>query len=147
MRRPVVLIVLAAALTPIFTVFGTKANACMIDNKPSAYANGTLAATVKTAPTVATYKWWAHFAFPRAFRAGERIHFSENDAQVRKALQGQPDALRRPWRWVFADGHSQVADRVTHAYKQPGRYKLSVEAYFPSYGWQAFDTITVTVRR
>jgi len=100
---------------------------------------------VRTAPTVATYAWWAHFAGPRAFRPGQHIRLNENDKEIRALLPSS--ALRRPWRWRFGDGDSIVGDRVAHIYRRPGRYKLSVEAYFPSYGWQAFDTITVTVRR
>ena len=133
-----------AALAPVLAV-APPARACSLDGKPSAYANGVPAVVVHTAPTVATYVWWAHFAFPRAFRAGQHIRLNEDDAAIRKVLP--PAAARRHWRWRFGDGNTVIGDRVAHVYRRPGRYKLSVEAYFPSSGWQQFDTITVTVRR
>ncbi len=142
MRRVLPPIILVAALG---SVVGSPAQACSLDGKPSAYADGVPAVVVHTIPTVATYAWWAHFAFPRAFRAAQRLRLNEDDRAIRTLLPSS--ALRRPWRWRFGDGNAQIGDRVTHIYRRPGRYKLSVEAYFPSYGWQAFDTITVTVRR
>lgn len=133
-----------ATLAP-FLAAAPFVRACALDGKPSAYADGVPAVVVRTAPTVATYVWWAHFAFPRSFRAGQHIRFNEDDASVRRLLP--PAARSRPWRWRFADGNTLIGDRVAHVYRRPGRYKLSVEAYFPSYGWQAFDTITVTIHR
>jgi transglutaminase-like putative cysteine protease len=36
---------------------------------------------------------------------------------------------------------------VSHVYRHAGRFRVSAEAYFAGYGWQPFDTITLTVRR
>ena len=145
MRRALYSVVLATAATTVGSLVAVPAGACSLDGKPSAYANGVPAVVVHTAPTVATYVWWAHFAFPRSFHAGQHIQLHEDDATIRKLLP--PAATRRPWRWRFGDGDSVIGDRVTHLYHRPGRYKLAVEAYFPTYGWQQFDTITVTVYR
>lgn len=142
-RLPVVFgLVVGASLAA-----ASSAQACMLDNKPSAYANGVRAVITKGAPTAATYAWWAHFAFPHSLRVGQRVVFREDDAQVRKAL---PSLLRhspRPWRWRFGDGQSVVGDHPAHAYRRPGRYKVLVQVYGKGYGWQTFDSITATVRR
>ena len=133
---------LAAGLVSIVSM---TTSACTIDGKPSAFANNFRAVLYQHAPTPATYASWARFAFPRAFRVGQHIAFHENDAQVRPLL---PLAdLKRSWRWEFGDKKAQVGDRVTHRYQHPGTYKVSVDAYFPKYGWEAFDSITITIRR
>lgn len=129
------------------TLAGTmSAQACTLDGKPSAFANDVRAVIYSKAPTEATYAWWARFAFPRAFHVGQRIAFHEDDAQIRKVLPSMAD-LSRSWRWDFGDKAAQVGDRATHSYARAGRYKVAVEAYFHGYGWQAFDTITITVKR
>ncbi len=154
MRRALYSAVLASAATALGSLVAAPIQACSLDGKPSAYANGVPAVVVHTVPTVKTYVWWAHFAFPRAFRAGQHIRLNEDDAVIRKLLP--VPALQRPWRWRFGDGDMEIGDRVTHVYRRPGRYKLFVEAYFPcatptsdphTCGWEAFDTITVTARR
>ena len=132
---------LAAGLVSIVSM---TTSACTIDDKPSAFANNIRAVLTKQAPTAATYGWWARFAFPRAFRVDQPIAFHENDGQVRPLL---PLAdLKRSWRWEFGDKTAQVSDRVTHRYQHPGTYKVSVDAYFPQYGWEAFDSITITIQ-
>ncbi len=142
MRR--LLLALAISLGLAASLIAIAA-ACTIDGKPSAFANGVRAVIYTQAPTAATYSWWARFAFPRAVRVGQRVALHEDDAQVRKVL---PLAdLRKSWRWEFGDQSSMVGDRVTHVYTRPGKYKIAVEAYFSTYGWQAFDSVTITVRR
>ena len=142
MRQVLCALGLAAGL---MSVVSRTTSACTIDGKPSAFANDIGAVLYQHPPTPATYAWWARFAFPRAFRVGQHIAFRENDTQVRPLL---PLAdLTRSWRWEFGDKTAQVGDRVTHRYQHPGRYKVSVEAYFPTYGWEAFDSITITIQR
>jgi len=128
----------------LLSVAGT-AHACTIDGKPSVFANGTRAVIYKAAPTAATYATWAHFAFPRAFRAGQRILLKEDDALMRTVLP-QAD-LSRSWRWRLGDGTMQTGDTAAHAYRRAGTYKATVDAYFKGYGWQQFDSVTVTVHR
>jgi PKD domain len=142
MRQVLCSLGLAAGLVSIVSM---TTSACTIDGKPSAFANNIRAVLYQHAPTPATYAWWARFAFPRAFRVGQHIAFHENDAQVRPLL---PLAdLKRSWRWEFGDKTAQVGDRVTHRYQHPGKYRVSVDAYFPKYGWEAFDSITITIQR
>lgn len=137
---------LAAATLALATLalggIGT-ARACAIDGKPSAFANGGRAIIFKGAPTPSTYAWWARFAFPHAFRSGQRIAFKEDDAQVRKVLPLYDK--KKPWRWLFGDGAAVDGDRASHVYRRPGHYKISVDAYFKNYGWQPFDTITIVI--
>lgn len=142
MRKVALALALATGLAS--AVAGT-AWACTIDGKPSAFANNTRAVIYKQAPTKATYAWWAHFAFPHTFRVWRPIVFKEDDAQVRKAL---PLAdLRRSWRWNFGDKTSAIGDRTAHVYHRAGKYRVSVAAYFIGYGWETFDSITVSIRR
>lgn len=145
MRRLLYLPVLCASLAPVLAGT-TSARACTIDGKPSAFANDDRAVIYSKPPTEATYAWWARFAFPRAFHVGQRIAFREDDAQVRKVLPSMAD-VSRSWRWDFGDKTAQEGDRATHSYARAGRYKVAVDAYFHGYGWEAFDTITITVKR
>ncbi len=132
------------SLLAAFAVLSSGAHACSLDGKPSAYADGVRAVLTRGMPTAATYSWWAHFTFARTLQAGRPIRFREDDAQVRPLLL--PEALRHSWRWYFGDGGALTSDQATHTYRRPGRYKVQVTAYFPHYGWQAFDQITLTVR-
>lgn len=141
MRRSLTACALAGGLA---VILAGSVSACTIDGTPSAIANNTRAIIYKKAPTAATYSTWARFAFPRPYRAGQRIAFREDDALVRPVLT-QAD-LRRSWRWRFGDGASHTGDRVAHTYRRPGTYKVAVDAYYPHYGgWQQFDSITITI--
>ena len=125
-RRHAIVVVLLGGLAA-----GTSlAHACTIDGKPSAVANRTRAIIFRGAPTAATYASWARFAFPGAFRVGQRIAFHEDDALVRSVLT-QAD-LRHAWRWRFGDGAAQTGDRVAHTYRRAGRYKVAVDASYPA---------------
>ena len=119
--------------------------ACTIDGKPSAFANGVRAVISHEVPTPQTYASWAHFTFPRAYRVGQRIVFREDDGQVRKLLSRAD--LKRSWRWRLGDGTARTGDTAAHSYRRAGRYRVSVDAYFPGYGWQAFDSIAIAIRR
>jgi len=119
--------------------------ACTIDNKPSVSANGRLA-VVAPAPTQATWPTWAHFLFPGTYHRSRPVVLAENVASVRRALNTlRPVPENRPWRWDFGDGHTAYGSRVTHSFARAQRYKISVQAYFKGYGWQAFDTVTINV--
>ena len=141
MRRLLYPLALAGSLAAI----AAPAHACTIDGKPSAYANGVRAVISHEMPTPQTYAAWAHFTFPRAYRAGQRIMFREDDVQVRRLLSRAD--LRRSWRWRFGDGTARTGDTAAHSYRRAGRYRVSVDAYFRGYGWQAFDSIAITIRR
>lgn len=141
MRRSI--LALAGGLAAILS---GAASACTIDGKPSAIANNTRAVIFNGAPTAATYATWARFTFPRPYHARQRIAFREDDGLVRPVLK-QAD-LTRSWRWRFGDGTSHIGDRVAHAYRRAGKYKVAVDAYYPQYGgWQQFDSITISIRR
>jgi len=144
MRHLTVSLPACALAIGLASVIGA-AQACTIDGKPSVFANGTRAVIYKAAPTAATYATWAHFAFPRAFRAGQGILLKEDDALMRTVLP-QAD-LTRSWRWHSGDGTARTGDTMTHTYRRAGTYKATVDAYFKGYGWQLFDSVTVTVHR
>ena len=69
MRRAALALCLSAILAG---ALAESTSACTIDGKPSAFAAGTRAVIARGAPTAATYAYWAIFAFPRAFRQGQR---------------------------------------------------------------------------
>ncbi len=143
MRRPkLTLSALSLIIGLAFT--GGTARACAFDGKPSAFADGRRAVLDTAPPGPATAAWWARFAFAQAFHTGQRIVFNEDDAQVRPVLPAAD--LRRGWRWRFGDGGSQLGDQTAHRYARPGHYRISVDAYFAHYGWQPFDTITITIK-
>ncbi len=147
MRRFALALAVATGLTPLAVgpAAPTPARACAIDGVPSAFADGIRAVIFKGAPTTATYSYWAQFAFPGAYRAGRRITFNEDDARVRPLLKLAD--LGRSWRWRYGDGGADTGDRAAHSYQRPGRYRVAVDAYYPSYGgWKQFDSITITVR-
>ncbi len=146
MRRFALAFVLATGLVPLAIGSAAPARACAIDGVPSAFANGIRAVIFKGAPTAATYSYWARFAFPSTYRAGRRIAFNEDDKLVRPVLKLAD--LAHSWRWRYGDGGADTGDRVAHRYQRPGRYRVAVDAYFPSYGgWQQFDSITITMQK
>lgn len=118
--------------------------ACMIDGVPSAYANG-WRAVVAAAPTTQTYSWWANFAFPGIFRTGSAVNFREDDRLLRPILRAA--WWRHPWRWRFSDGKPVVGDSATHTYARQGHYRVYVDALVPGFGYEAFDTISINIRR
>jgi hypothetical protein len=86
--------------------------ACALDNRPSMSADGVLAHLTAAVPTAATLPTWASFTFPRVYKPGQPVRFSEDQAEVRRTLT--PSALSHPWRWNFGDGSTAVGYNVQH---------------------------------
>ena len=110
-------------------------------------ADGVLAHLTAAAPTAATLPTWASFTFPRVYKPGQLVRFSENQADVRRTLT--PSALSHPWRWNFGDGSTAVGYNVQHGYRRAGTYKVTVRAYFTAtnyHDWLEFDAVTIRVR-
>lgn len=124
-------------------------NACTIDGKATACANGRRAVhsplVTKRLPA-AVARTWALFTFTGHYRMQTTIHFTEDRAQLKTALSAE--TMRQVWRWDFGDGAHATGWSVTHHYRHPGAYRISVAAYYPSLRqYISFDEIHIVVTR
>jgi len=143
--RKTLSIILLAQVT-ILCASAPSAEACSIDGKPSAFANGERAVLTRdtfTGPTPAT---WSPFSFARHQPAHAAIQFAEDVTQVRRALPAA--ATRVAWRWEFGDSATAVGWSMTHRYARPGAYLIVVSAYYPAWHrYYAFDDVRMTIVR
>ena len=116
--------------------------ACTIDAIPSATAADRTAVVYDVAPSSVDPAHFAPFVIPGSFGAGWAIRFGE----LSQGLKLTRRQLHAPWRWQFGDGTSGWGHSVTHAYRSPGQYVVTVEAHdpFEHYPLQ-FDRILVRV--
>lgn len=120
--------------------------ACTIDGQPTALADGRRALPTRDTVTAATVRTWAPFSFPGSYHAHAVIRLTEDRVQLRAALP--PEALQRAWLWEFGDGTHTVGWSVAHRYGHPGRYRITVAAYYPT--WHsaiAFDAVRIVIAR
>ena len=61
---------------------------------------------------------------PGLFGTGWTIHFGER----RQLLKLPARLLHAPWRWAFGDGTTGHGHTVTHVYRAPGDYVVTVAA-------------------
>jgi chitodextrinase len=140
---------LAGALALVTTIALTApqtAQACTIDGKPTAFADGSRAVVSHLKLTVATARTWAPFSFRSAYHAQAAIRLTEDRADLRRVLS--PDAMQRAWRWEFGDGTHATGWTVTHHYAHPGAYRITVLAYYPTFRqYISFDKVRITITR
>lgn len=118
--------------------------ACTIDGKATAVANGQRAIITREKLTMAVLHTWAPFTFPSRYRAHASIALTEDRTQLDRALPGE--ATHHAWRWDFGDGSHATGWSVTHRYTRPGAYRISVAAYYPTWKqYYSFDTIRISV--
>ena len=135
-----------AFVVPVIVGLTTSytAQACTVDGKPTALADGKLAVRVPSQPAAASARTWAPFAFPGRYHAGTLIRFAENAVARRSVLSWE--AANKPWRWEFGDGTHATGWSVTHRYTHPGTYRITVFAYYPafhrSYSFDAVQIVT-----
>lgn len=136
--------ILGAALAGV-TAMPLAAQACTIDGKATAFANGHLA--IRTTFTPQTMRTWALFSFPGRYRAGAMVRFSEDKASLRNVLASE--AMKSPWRWEFGDGTHATGWTVTHLYAHAGIYRIFVAAYYgaSSHQYGPFDSLRLVVTR
>jgi chitodextrinase len=141
--------VLAGALALAATVALTApqtAQACTIDGKPTAFADGSRAVLSHVKLTVATARTWAPFAFRRPYHAHAAIRLTEDRAQLRHVLPS--DSMQRAWRWDFGDRTQASGWTVAHRYAHPGSYRITVSAYYPAFHqYFTMDTVRITITR
>jgi hypothetical protein len=121
-------------------------HACTIDGQPTALADGRRAVFTQDAATAATVRTWAPFSFPDSYHIYAVIRLTEDRAQLRTVLP--PEARQRAWLWRFGDGTHMVGWTVAHRYGHPGRYRIIVEAYYPTWhSYVAFDAVRIVLVR
>lgn len=146
MRRAT-LLVMASAVTIVAIYAATAiAVACTIDGKATAFANHKLAVLTRGKLTTASVPTWAPFSFPGRYRAGATITLTEDQAQLRRVLPPEATTTHRAWRWEFGDGTHATGWTVSHRYAHPGTYRISVDAYYPSWHqYFSFDLVRIVV--
>jgi hypothetical protein len=120
------------------------AQACSVDGVPSLSVDGRLVAVNKSN---ASSDSWTPFVAPGRYPANHALALREDHARVAAALP--PVAFKFPWRWHFGDGATARGTAVSHSYRHPGVYIVSVEAYFvvgTQKQWFTFDKATLHVR-
>ena len=139
----------AAVLLVLLPTFASLrgANACDIDDKVTAIANGDRAVRSHVTFTLKTARTWALFSFPGRYHARTPIRFTEERGQLRRALP--PDSLRHTLRWDFGDGTHATGWAVTHRYTHAGLYRITVNAYYSTLHHQyfPFDNIRISITR
>jgi len=123
------------------------ARACGVDGVPSLSVNGRVVAINAALTSNARFDSWTPFVARGAYPAGHPLLLRENRANVAGSLP--PAAFKYPWRWTFGDGATARGMDTRHAYRRPGAYILSVEAYLVAGAqrqWYSFDRVTIHVR-
>ncbi len=142
-HRAVALLLL---LVGAFAARQAVTHACTLDGQPTAVANGQRAAPSRGAISAATVRTWAPFSFPGSYRVNTGIRLREDQAQLRAVLP--PEAWERAWLWQFGDGTHTLGRSVVHRYRRPGRYRITVAAYYPTWrSYVAFDAVRIVLTR
>lgn len=119
------------------------AAACTIDNVPSATVEGRTAVLYDVAPSAVVPSHYAPFILPGSFGAGWRLRVGERS----QGLSLTPRQQRAPWAWSFGDGHTARGHSVSHVYRAPGLYVLTVAALLsPHTAPFLFDRVLIQVR-
>jgi hypothetical protein len=134
---------IAAALALLAST--SVARACALDQVPSMSLNGELAIVNGHAPTTAQeLARWAPFVFRVRHRVGKRLWLAENRREVGRSLTVQ--AMSHAALWRFGDGQSALGWRVSHMYRKPATYRITVLAYDRgTRKWYEFDAATVVI--
>jgi PKD domain len=98
--------------------------ACMVDNIPSITASGRTAVFSATPSGPVNPAHYAPFMIPGLFGAGWTVHFGERT----QVLKLPARLLNAPWRWAFGDGTISHGHTLTHVYRTPGDYVVTVAA-------------------
>ncbi len=120
------------------------ANACTIDGKATARADGRLASRSSTPYSSKAARTWAAFAFGGTFGHRSIVALTEERGLLTGVLPSE--ATSHPWRWQFGDGTTAIGWTVHHRYVHTGTYRITVGAYYPS--WKQYfpiDLIRIVV--
>jgi PKD repeat protein len=89
------------------------------DNAVAAWSTSREEGLISVADLRASGPVLAKVAIPTRARARASVRFSAEPAPWPAPLAGRP-------RWTFGDGGSAAGERVTHTYRRPGSYTVSV---------------------
>ena len=98
--------------------------ACMVDNIPSITASGRTAVFSAGPSGPVNPAHYATFMIPGLFGTGWTVHFGERTQLLRLPAR----LLHAPWRWEFGDGTISHGHALTHVYRTPGDYVVTVAA-------------------
>ncbi len=119
------------------------AAACTIDNVPSATVEGRTAVLYDVALGAVNPARYAPFILPGSFSAGWTLHAAERP----QGLSLTPRQRHAPWVWSFGDGTTARGHAVSHIYRAPGLYVLTVTALLSPHGEPfLFDRVLIQVR-
>ena len=125
----------------------STAQACSVDGVPSLAVNGRLVAVNTARASSAAVDTWTPFVVRGAYPANHSLLLKEDRVRVSQALPAL--AFKFPWRWHFGDGASARGVAVPHAYRRPGTYIITVDAYLVAGThklWFTFDKATLHIR-
>ena len=123
------------------------ARACSVDGVPSLAVNGRLVAVNTARASSAAVDTWTPFVVRGAYPANHPLLLKEDQTRVAQALPAL--AFKFPWRWHFGDGASARGAAVRHAYRRPGTYIITVDAYLVAGThklWFTFDKASIEIR-
>jgi hypothetical protein len=138
---------LGGVMIGALVVGASRARACGLDGVPSLAVNGRLVAVNTARASSASVEGWTPFVARRAYPANHLLLLKEDRARVAQALPAL--AFTFPWRWHFGDGTTARGAAVRHAYRRPGTYIITVEAYLVAGKqqlWFTFDKATIHIR-
>lgn len=126
---------LVAALSPGI------ASACVIDNTASLYADGVRATPSTSAPSNG---FWAPFTVDKAFASRAILHLTEARSDLERSLTASE--LSAPYRWLFGDNTTSLGHAVSHRYRRPGSYRITIYAFSQrTHRWFPFDNVAVRI--
>ena len=140
-------VMLGGFMIGALVVSASTARACSVDGVPSLSVNGRLVAVNSALGSSASVGTWAPFVARGAYPANHPLLLTEEQARVAQALPAL--AFRFPWRWHFGDGASARGAAVRHAYRRPGTYIITVDAYLVAGThklWFTFDKASIDIR-
>ena len=98
--------------------------ACTLDNTPSITASGRTAVLAAAPSGPVNSAHYAPFMIPGLFGTGWTIRFGERTSLLKLPAR----LLHAPWRWQFGDGTTGHGHTITHVYRTPGEYVVTVAA-------------------
>jgi hypothetical protein len=96
----------------------------MVDNIPSITASGRTAVFSAAPSLPVNPAHYAPFMIPGLFGTGWTIHLAERTQLLKLPAR----LLHAPWRWEFGDGTTGHGHALTHVYRTPGDYVVTVAA-------------------
>ena len=117
-------VAVSAAVLGLLALAPRPVAACMVDNIPSITASGRTAVFSAAPSGPVNPAQYAPFMIPGLFGTGWTVHFGERTQLLKLPAR----LLHAPWRWEFGDGTTGHGHALTHVYRTPGDYVVTVAA-------------------